>query len=194
MSKVPIFEYHPRTSIVNLTLPNGEEKAIEINPGWAFGTGSHVTTRLCIKALESLFKERKVDKVLDVGCGSGILAICAVALGADMALALDIETGVVEEAKINVSKNGFSSNIEVMCGSLEITSDTFDLVVANVLIDAILLMSEELKSKLKPNGLLLVSGIHDIRKEEIINRFRELGLDLDKELSEEGWVALVFKM
>jgi len=128
-----------------------------------------------------------------VGCGSGVLAICAAALGASTALAIDIDATSVGEARINVNKNGFSSNIEVLCGSLENTNDGFYLVMANILIDSILLISEEPKSKLKSEGLLLVSGFRDTRKDEVIQRFRELGLSLDKELSNEGWGALSFK-
>lgn len=193
MSRIPVFEYHTKVSTIKLELQNGEVKLIEINPGWAFGTGSHITTKLCIKALEEIFKERKLEKVLDVGCGSGVLAICAAALGASTALAIDIDATSVGEARINVNKNGFSSNIEVLCGSLENTNHSFDLVMANILIDSILLISDELKSKLKSDGLLLVSGIRDTRKDEVIQRFRELGLSLDKELCNEGWVALSFK-
>jgi ribosomal protein L11 methyltransferase len=128
-----------------------------------------------------------------VGCGSGVLAICAAALGASTALAIDIDATSVGEARINVNKNGFSSNIEVLCVSLENTNDGFYLVMANILIDSILLISEEPKSKLKSEGLLLVSGFRDTRKDEVIQRFRELGLSLDKELSNEGWGALSFK-
>ncbi len=102
-------------SLVTLKLPNGEEKIIEIHPGMSFGTGNHVTTRSCIKLLENIFKERRVEKILDIGCGSGILGICSVALGANMILAIDIDAGVVDEAKINVEKNGFSTRIQVLC-------------------------------------------------------------------------------
>lgn len=193
MSKAPVFEYHPQTSRIPLRLPNGEEKVIEINPGWAFGTGNHVTTRLCIKVLESVFTERRVEKVLDVGCGSGVLAICAVTLGARKALAVDIESASVEEAKVNVERNGFSSDIQVLCGSSDVANGEFDLIVANILADAIFSIGEELKSKLKPDGLLLVSGIHEARKEEIVDRFRGLGLYIQNELCEDGWVALLFK-
>jgi ribosomal protein L11 methyltransferase len=176
-----------------LELPNEEVRLIEINPGWAFGTGSHVTTRLCIKALEEISKDRKLGRVLDVGCGSGVLAICAVALGANRALAMDIDATSAGEARMNVEKNGFSSNIEVLCGSLELSDDDFDVVMANILTDSIVLLSEELKAKLKPGGLLLLSGIHDARKEKVIDRFQALGLFLDAQLSDEGWVCLLFK-
>src|SRR5882724_2095144 len=145
----------PHISKVPLVIPTGEEIIIEINSGIAFGSGNQPSTKLCIKELESIFKQRKVDKVLDVGCGSGVLAICAVALGASMALALDIDPLIVNETKINVEKNGFSSTVQVLCGSLESVRDKFDLILANIVTNEILKISEELKSKLKSDGLIL---------------------------------------
>jgi ribosomal protein L11 methyltransferase len=187
-------ESHLYVSRVLLKLPNEEEKIIEINPGEAYGTGNQPPTKLCIEALENICKERKVDKVLDVGCGSGILAICAVALGANTALALDIDPVAVEEARINVEKNGFSSKIRIVHGTLNSINDKFDLVLANLTASNILSLSEKLKSKLKSDGLLLVSGIWlTKRKEGVIHRFQELGLFLDKELSAGEWFALLFK-
>lgn len=195
MSKVLTYEYRPHVSQIPLKLPDGMEKIIEINPGWAFGTGNHITTKLCIRMLENLFKERKIEKVLDVGCGSGVLAICAVALGAGTVLATDIEAGIAAEAESNARRNGFSSNMRVSYEPLESIGGTFDLVSASILTDVILSISGELKSKLKPNGLLLVSGIHDEQKEkeQVIHRFKELGLSLNKQTSEDGWVALLFR-
>ena len=187
------FEFRTHTSRVSLQLPNGVEKLIEILPGLAYGSGNRPSTRLCIKVIERIFKERKIKNVLDVGCGSGILAICSAALGASIALALDVEPVVTIEAKKNIIKNGFSSKIKVICGSLESVSGAFDLVIANIVTHEILRISEELKAKLKTEGLLLVSGIYNIRKQEITYRFWELGLFLEKEWSEAEWVALLFK-
>ncbi|MER3447813.1 MAG: hypothetical protein C4291_13725 [Candidatus Dadabacteria bacterium] len=181
-------------SITSLKLANGEERIIEIDPGEAFGRGNQPSTRLCIKGIENIFKRKKVDRVLDVGCGTGVLALCAAALGADTVLALDVDPIAVEEAKINVKKNGFS-NIQVMYDSLKGINDKFDLVLANLGTVEILNISEELKSKLKSDGLLLVSGIWLTgQKEMVVQRFRELGLFPDEELSEGGWIALLFKL
>lgn len=178
---------------IHLKLPNGEEKIIEINPGEAFGRGNQPSTRLCIKAIENTFKKRKVDRVLDVGCGTGVLALCAAALGANTVLALDVDPVAVKEAKINVKRNGFS-NIRVVHDSLKSIDDKFDLVVANLGTTEILNISEYLKSSLKSDSLLIVSGIRLTgQKEMVAHRFRELNLLLDEELSEGGWIALLFK-
>ncbi len=100
----------------------------------------------------------------------------------------------VEEAKINVKKNGFSSNIQIVYDSLDGVNDRFDLVLANLTTPQILNISEKLKSKLKSDGWLLVSGIWFTKQEEdVISRFRELNLFLDRKSSEGGWVALLFK-
>ena len=98
----------------------------------AYGRGNQTSTKLCIKELENLFKARKVGTVLDVGCGTGVLAICAVALGANMALALDVDPVAVEETKTNVNKMGFSCKIQVVYDSLDGAGDRFDLVLANL--------------------------------------------------------------
>jgi len=187
-------ESHSSVSTIHLKPPDGKEKVIEINPGEAFGTGNQPSTRLCIEVLEDILKERKISNVLDVGCGTGVLAICATALGADTALAIDVDPVAVEEARINVKKNGFS-NIQIVYDSIKSVRDEFDLVLANLGTVEILNMSEELKSKLKRDGLLLISGIWLTgQKEQVINRFKELGLSLDRESSAGGWIALLFKM
>lgn len=178
---------------IPLIISTGEKIFIEINLGVAFGIGSHPTTRLCIKGLETIFKGKKKEKVLDVGCGTGVLALCAAALGANMVLALDIDHIAVEEAKINTRENGFSSKIQVVHGSLESVIDTFDLVLANITACEILRISHELINKLKNGGLLLISGFNEYMNEKIVSRFQELRLILYKEFYEVGLVALLFK-
>lgn len=181
-------------SNVPLRLPNGGEGFIQIEPGEAFGRGNQPSTMVCIKVMESIFKERKVDNVLDVGCGTGVLSICAALLGANMVLALDVDPIAAEEARINIKKNGFT-NIHVVYDSLKGVHEKFDLVIANLGTTEILNISDELKYKLKDEGLLLLSGIWlDGQKEMVVNRFQELGLYLDEELYEGGWIALSFKL
>lgn len=181
-------------SNIPLKLPNGEEGFIQIEPGEAFGRGNQPSTRVCIKVMESIFKERRVDNVLDVGCGTGVLSICAALLGANMVLALDVDPVAVDEAKLNVKNSGFS-NINVVYDSLKGVHEKFDLVIANLGMTEILNISEELKHKLKGEGVLLLSGIWlDWQKEMVVNRFQELGLYLDEELYEGGWIALSFKL
>ncbi|HLE24528.1 MAG TPA: 50S ribosomal protein L11 methyltransferase [Thermodesulfobacteriota bacterium] len=181
-------------SNLSIMLPNGEEGFIQIEPGEAFGRGNQPSTRVCIKVMESIFKERKVEIVLDVGCGTGVLSICAALLGANRVLALDVDPLAVEETRINIKKNGFT-NIQVVYDSLKGVHEKFDLVIANLGTTEILNISDELKYKLKDEGFLLLSGIWlDGQKEMVIQRFKELGLCLDEELYEGGWIALSFRL
>jgi len=193
MSKVAVFEYYPDTSHIKLNLPNGEKTEIEINPGWAFGKGNHPTTKLCIQALEKIFKEGNVKTALDVGCGSGVLSIASAALGAEHIVGVDIDNAITLEANSNTEKNGFSSKINIVLGSVEDVPGEFDLVVANILIDSILAISEELIKRTSPSGTILLSGIKGEQKQRAINRFTELGYKLEEVFSENEWVALVFK-
>jgi ribosomal protein L11 methyltransferase len=191
-SKVPLYELHTAPTLYPLSLPNGQEKAIEITPGMAFGTGNHTTTVLCIKLLDYLMKGASVENVLDVGCGSGILAICAVALGAKTAQGLDIKISIVNEARENVARNGLSSKIDVHLGTVEGVNDKFDLITANILIDLIDLMSDELASRMKPNGHLIISGFRNEHRDDVIKKFIDLGLTLKRQLHEGEWSALLF--
>ena len=193
MSKVAVFEYYPDTTLINLNLPDGNQKEIEINPGWSFGKGGHPTTKLCIGALEKLFKNEQIETVLDVGCGSAVLSIASATLGAEKIIGVDIDNAITLEANSNVEKNGFTSKIGIILGSVEDVSNKFDLVVANILIASILAISQDLVNRLNPQGTILLSGIKDEEKQQAIDKFSELGFHLDEMFEEKGWVALVFK-
>ena len=190
--EVPLYELHTTPTLYPLSLPGGQEKAIEITPGMAFGTGNHTTTVLCIKLLDHLLKGTNIENVLDVGCGSGILAICAVALGAKTAQGFDIKISIVNEARENVARNGLSSKIEVHLGTIEAVDDKFDLITANILIDLIDLISNELASRMKPNGHLIVSGFRNEHRDDVEKKFIDLGLILKYQLHEDEWSALLF--
>jgi ribosomal protein L11 methyltransferase len=191
-TKVPLYELHTRASLYPLLLPNGQEKAIEITPGMAFGTGNHTTTVLCIKMLYHLLKEANIDNALDVGCGSGILAICAVTLGAKNAQGLDIKMSIVNEARENVARNGLSSKIQIDLETIEAVNNKFDLITANILIDLIDLMGDEFASRIKPDGHLIVSGFRNEHRDDVRKRFTDLGLILKHQLNEDEWSALLF--
>jgi ribosomal protein L11 methyltransferase len=173
--------------------PKGDEIVIEINPSMAFGTGHHETTRLCIQAMEEVFENVKVRNVLDIGCGSGILAISAVKLGADEAVGLDIDPVAVQEAKNNSERNSVSHKIKLFCGYLEGVKGKFDFIVANISVEAILFMKNELKLKLKEEGKLLVSGIPYARGNEVVSGLKGAGFILERELRDGEWVAFLFK-
>ena len=198
MSKVAVFEYFPEESIIALNLPDGSTRQIRINPGWAFGKGYHPTTKLCVKSLEDIFgesgaQEKQVGYVLDIGCGSGVLSICAAALGAARVTGLDIDRAILNEAESNVEMNGFSPKIDIRIGSPGELGGQFDLVVANILIDSIVAISAEITGVLNPGALLVTSGIKESEKHRALERFDECGLLFEKEYREGDWVALRFR-
>jgi len=104
MCREPVYEYRTKNSEITLTLPDGNKKKIDIRPGWAFGVGDHPTTSLCIKSLEKLFKLKKIKTVFDIGCGTGVLAISAAALGAHKVVGIDIDSAIIGETKANIKK------------------------------------------------------------------------------------------
>jgi ribosomal protein L11 methyltransferase len=167
------------------------EIVIEINPSMAFGTGHHETTRLCIQALEEILENNNVKNVLDVGCGSGILAISAIKLGVDKAVGLDIDPVAVREAKNNLVRNTVSEKVKLLCGYIDSVREKFDLVLANITVEAILLMKKGLKSRLEHSGLLLASGIPTPRRDELVSGLEKEGFILKRELKEGEWVAVV---
>ncbi len=169
-----------------------EEIVIEINPSLAFGTGHHETTRLCIEAIEGLVSKRDINNILDVGCGSGILSISAVMLGIEDVVGFDTDPVAIIESRKNAKKNGVLDKIKFFCGYLDSAKGQYDLIVANVYIEPILFMKEELKSKLSPGGAMIISGIPHIRRDEAVRGLKLAGLVLLDELRQGDWVALEF--
>ncbi len=169
-----------------------DEIVIEMDPGMAFGTGTHETTRMCALLGEKYVK--KGDKVLDIGCGTAILAISAVKLGASSAFALDIDDAAVKAAQVNVSNNGESSKIEVRCGELKhIEKSPYDLIFMNIIADVVISLSEEVRDYVKNGTNIILSGIIKERKEEVKKVYLQAGYNLIDEMNMGEWEAMVFR-
>ena len=172
---------------------SGEELIIEIDPGMAFGTGTHPTTVLCIRAIEKYLSEGKT-KILDVGCGSGILAMAGALLGASQVLGIEIDPDAVRVARENVERNGLSDRISVTEGDLTKGLDwKADLVVANLMADLVIMLSADVEKHLLPGGVYISSGILIEKKEQVAEAVRSCGFTV-LEIPEEGeWCAIVAK-
>lgn len=165
---------------------------LEIDPGMAFGTGSHETTAICLKLLEEVDLKDKV--VADVGTGSGILAIACAKLHAKHVLALDIDPLSIKTAKENVVVNDCVDKIEVMESDLLSTSkDSFDLIIANILPDVIINLIPDAYEKLNEKGLILVSGIILEKKDLIIKELKQHGFSIVKDLDMGEWTGIIGK-
>lgn len=163
---------------------------LEIDPGMAFGTGSHETTAICLKLLEEVDIKDKI--VADVGTGSGILAIACSKIGAKHVLALDIDPLSIKTAKENVVVNDCVDKIEVMESDLLGTSkDNFDLIIANILPDVIINLIPDAYEKLNEKGLILVSGIILEKKDLIIKKLKQHGFSIVKDLDMGEWTGII---
>ncbi len=166
---------------------------IEINPGMAFGTGTHATTALCIRALEERMRNKGLS-VLDVGTGSGILSIIAAKLGAKEVLGLDIDPVAVENAIENVEKNGVSNIVKIKKGSISVIHKKFDVVVANIDFKKLRRMRKPLLNHLGNKGLLILSGILEKEEDRIRLHYLETKrLRWIKTTRENEWACLIFK-
>lgn len=164
---------------------------IEIDPGMAFGTGTHPTTVLCLEALEEYVQPEQ--EIFDIGTGSGILAVAAAKLGARVQ-AGDIDTLAVRIAKENVCLNKVEDRVEIAAGNLgELFTGQADMVIANIIADVIIELLPQLPSLLKPGGLFIASGIIDLRQDEVRERMMESGLTLVDRLEDSGWILFVVK-
>ena len=173
----------------------GERVKLVLNPGLTFGTGSHATTRLCLQALDTHIHGG--ESVLDLGCGSGILSIAALRLGAARAFACDIDEKCVDVAYENAALNGIGTDrYTVRWG--DVLSDEalrqemgggYDVVVANIVADVIMGLSGSVRPFLKAGGLFLCSGIIDDRAEEVLAKLKGDGWDVFEQRSSEGWFS-----
>ena len=169
-------------------------QVVEINPGNSFGTGHHETTRICISYLDEIIGEHPGCSVFDVGCGSGILGICSIKLGAGVSFCADIDFKAARETISNSAANGTSDRVKVWCGSVCCTRKKFDVVVSNTSRDTLISMKKSLKQRLLPMGHLIVSGIQPSDKQEIAGIYRNSGYDMVSEKVEGGWTGLLFSL
>jgi ribosomal protein L11 methyltransferase len=171
------------------------EYIVTLDPGMSFGTGEHETTRLCLEMLERIADTGQ--RVLDVGTGSGILGISALKLGAKEVIAVDIEGYVVEIAKSNALENGFSDNFLTCVGDItdgEFSNNIpgeFDVICANIVSDVLISSADNIYLKLSDKGYLIVGGIIESRREDVIDSFEESGFVLISEERENDWVSLM---
>ncbi len=166
---------------------------VEMDPGMAFGTGTHETTKMCIEILQDYIKGGEL--VYDVGTGSGILGITAAKLGARKVLAIDLDPVAVDSAKINAGFNNLD-NIEIKQGNLldEAGEDVkADLIVANIIADVIMSMAGDIRRLLKPGGIFIGSGIIHLREAEVVAKLQENGFEVLEVRNENDWRAVVAK-
>ena len=168
-------------------------KVLNIEPGLAFGTGSHPTTKLCLETLENYID--KTSTVLDIGCGSGILSIASLLLGAKSALGVDIDSLAVKTAVANAKENGFEEPVfTAVQGNLsDKVSGIFNVVVANIVADVIMQFNTQVGAFLSDDGIYITGGIIENREDEVLASFAENGFEVISRAENNGWLVFVLK-
>lgn len=164
---------------------------LKIDPGMAFGTGGHATTRLCLETLEDVITPE--TELLDLGCGSGILSIAALLLGAKRTVGVDIDPLAVKTAVENGELNGFTApRYTVLEGNLtDKVHGQFDVVAANIVADVIIMFCPQVKDYMKPGAVFVTSGIIDTREQDVLDAFAANGLRVQSRKENGGWLSFV---
>lgn len=167
-----------------------DEIVVNLDPGMAFGTGAHETTRLCVRAMEKYLAVN--DELADIGCGSGILAICGIKLGAKSAAAIDNDESVIPVAIDNATLNNVEDKIKFFCAtSDDLIGKTYDFICANILHNVLDEIMGDLKKLLKPGGKMVLSGILDEKEYIVTSALAREGLNIIERLTDGHWVGLV---
>ncbi len=172
--------------------PQGR-KVLHIEPGLAFGTGSHPTTKLCLETLEKYIT--RGSTVLDIGCGSGILSIACLLLGAQKAVGVDIDSLAVKTAQANAVENGFDEKqFTVLQGNLsDKVTGKYTVVVANIVADIIMELNKDVGRFLEEDGVYITGGIIESREDEVLYSFAQNNLQVVERFEEKGWLVFVLK-
>lgn len=168
---------------------DGDEVIIKLEPGCAFGTGTHQTTQLCMKAIEKYMPENA--KVADIGMGSGILAICAKKFGASYSYGCDNDETVIDVAKENALKNNVECTFEL--NTADKITDKFDFVLANILHNVLAEIMGDLKNIMNNGAIMVLSGILDEKKPVVLDAIKKHNLELIEEAHQDQWVALIVR-
>lgn len=170
--------------------PKPDDLVIEIDPGMAFGSGTHETTGMCLALLEEMISGG--EEIIDVGTGSGILAIGAALLGASHVLAIDIDPDAVRVAAENVAKNHVEQIVSVQEGNLlDRVSAVCDICVANIISDVIIAFAAPLMNHIRPGGLFICSGIVSVRSDEVEKALRDAGYEILRKVTRGEWTAFL---
>lgn len=170
--------------------------SIHLDPGHVFGTGLHPSTRLAVSAIEELYEENDCfpPKVLDVGTGSGILAVVCAALGAEEVLGVDVSHEAIAIAEKNVMRNNFARRVRISAAPIPEITEQFDLVVANVTASVLLRLIEYFPRLLSSGGCLVVSGFQRRQADELRDKFLGYGFKTDNSYEEDSWRAMRFHL
>ena len=172
--------------------PSDNEIVVEIDPGLAFGTGTHETTSLCVEFLEKYAQNKK--KLLDIGCGSGILMLIGKKLGVEKVVGIDIDEKVNDVVLENFSKNGINDNFQVIIGNLvDNVNEKYDLVVSNILVDVLEKLLEDIEKALEKRAIVIFSGILNEKEEAFLKKAKNYNLKQIDRKDKNNWVSLVFK-